>query len=309
MQGQKVFITGANGFVGSNLVELFKFERPDIQLYTCHSNLFDYESILTELKIIQPDCILHLAANVGGLYYNMERNVTLYEENSQINRNIYKAANILKIPKLISCMSTCIFPVYPTKFLYLDDLHNGPPHFSNIGYSYAKREIDHLNRVYSTNELIRYSLIPCNIFGPYDHFTDSGRSHVIPALISRCVESVQNEKPFVIKGSGKALRQFLYVQDFCHILIKEATKNENYLTQIIAPTTEYTIEQVARMIMYFVANAFEKPQQQLEFDASFSDGVERKYAVSRYVFDYTPFDIALKETCLWYLLSQDFMKK
>ena len=302
-----LYVTGSNGFVGRNLFELAEQQQQEIKLIRSNCNLHDFDNLLKELQFIQPDCIIHLAAHVGGLYYNIDRNIQMYEDNSLMNRNLYRAANIVKTPKLISCMSTCIFPHTMSESnmsLTLDELHSGPPHPSNAGYSYAKRELDHLNQVYSSySALTRYSLVPCNIFGPYDHFNDEVQSHVIPALISRCVDSIQAQKEFVIKGSGNALRQFVYVEDFCKILLREALSDENQTTsKIIAPDTEYTIHDVAEYIMSIVSKLLQKPRQSIRYDTTFSEGVARKHAKNDiFDFSYTSFPVALEETCSWYL--------
>ena len=112
-----------------------------------------------------------MAAKVGGLFANQKYKVEFYRDNVIINDNVMECCRVFGVEKLVSCLSTCIFPdktAYP-----IDEtmVHNGPPHKSNEGYAYAKRMIDVLNRCYADEYKCNVtSIIPTNIYGPHDNF-------------------------------------------------------------------------------------------------------------------------------------------
>jgi GDP-L-fucose synthase len=178
-----ILVTGSSGLVGkalSNILDQFQINNDIhinlIGLVSKDANLCNYE---TSFKYIQNmhlvhsiDGIIHLAANVGGLFKNMSYPVEMIESNLFMNTNILKIAHELNINNVIMCLSTCIFPdsvkSYP---ITIEDLHKGPPHFSNEGYAYAKRLCDSLTRAYQKQYNRRYfCVVPTNIYGPHDNF-------------------------------------------------------------------------------------------------------------------------------------------
>lgn len=168
----------------------------------------------------------------------------------QINDNVLLLCHETNVSKIVSCLSTCIFPdktEYPidetmvimilsvlfffqlnaNQWYYFSQIHNGPPHDSNFGYSYAKRLIDITNRAYHEQyNHIFTSIIPCNVYGPYDNFHPTA-SHVIPGMIQRLhrimyeenTEVPQEQKVFNVFGTGKPLRQFIYSFDLAKLSI------------------------------------------------------------------------------------------
>ena len=123
------------------------------------------------------------------------------------------------VKKLVSCLSTCIFPDKTTYPIDETMLHNGPPHPSNEGYAYAKRMIDVLTRMYNTNYGVNYtSVILSNVFGKFDNFHLED-SHVAPGLIHKAYMAKQNGTPFTVLGSGRPLRQFIYNKDIGKLLL------------------------------------------------------------------------------------------
>ena len=119
----------------------------------------------------------------------------------------------------MSCLSTCIFPDKTTFPIDETMIHNGPPHFSNEGYAYAKRMVDLQNRMYKAQHGCNFTaVIPTNIFGKYDNF-HLDDSHVIPGLIHRGYLCKQKGEPFTIWGSGKPLRQFIFSTDLARLMI------------------------------------------------------------------------------------------
>ena len=115
--------------------------------------------------------MIHLAALVGGLFANMSANCDFFRNNMKMNDNILSSSHKHKVEKVVSCLSTCIFPDKTSYPIDETMVHNGPPHNSNFGYSYAKRMIDVQNRAYHEQHGCQFtSIIPCNVFGPHDNF-------------------------------------------------------------------------------------------------------------------------------------------
>ena len=167
----------------------------------------------------QPTHVIHLAAKVGGLFANMKYKVEFWRDNVNMNDNIFQECHKRGVQKLVSCLSTCIFPDKTTFPIDETMIHDGPPHFSNEGYAYAKRMVDVQNRMYKSQHGCNYTaVIPTNIFGKHDNF-HLENSHVIPGLIHRGFNCKKEGKSFDIWGSGKPLRQFIFSIDLAKLMI------------------------------------------------------------------------------------------
>lgn len=247
-----ILITGGSGLVG-NGIKTIQSEYSNLNfifLSSSDCNLEDYTQTLNYFNLIKPNYIIHLAANVGGLFKNMNQKVDMLEKNVLINMNVLKVAHNIGIKKLVACLSTCIFPdktIYP-----IDEtmLHQGPPHTSNDAYAYAKRLLDIQCRAYREQYGDNFvSVIPTNIYGPNDnyHLEDA---HVIPSLIHKCYLAKKELVPFIVAGSGKPLRQFIYSTDLAK-LIMWVLFNYNDVEPIILSVgekEEVSIQEVAKLI-------------------------------------------------------------
>lgn len=266
----KVLVTGGTGLVGRSLKQLcldwIFISTKDVDLL----NLSDTRRYIENIK---PDIVVHLAAKVGGLYENMNKNKYMFQDNIDINSNIIKACESVGVKKFIAILSTCIFPDNYKYPLTEDMLHMGPPHTSNFGYAYAKRMLEVQCRLSTMSTVC---LVPTNLYGKYDNF-DIQSGHVIPALIHKCYLSKKNNKPFVVSGSGKCLRQFMYNEDFCKIIkwSVETNFDNNHELFICTPEEEYSIEYVARTI----ARKFN--QEDIIFDTNFNEGQFKKTASNK----------------------------
>ena len=154
----------------------------------------------------------------------MEHGVEMHENNLLMNMHVMQAAKEFSVHKLVTCLSTCAFPepsLSPHLKLPLDEtmIHTGPPHPSNEGYAYAKRMADvqsqYYRRQYNCNFI---TLAPTNIFGPNDNYSVES-SHVIPSLIRKCHAALIENNDFVVWGSGKPLRQFIYSLDLAKLFL------------------------------------------------------------------------------------------
>jgi GDP-L-fucose synthase len=149
----------------------------------------------------------------------MQQKVEFYRENIMMNDNVMECCRIHKVQKLVSYLSTCIFPDKTTYPIDETMLHAGPPHPSNEGYAYAKRMVDTMNRAYAEEYGCNFtSIIPTNIYGPRDNFSIQN-GHVIPGLIHKCFLAKRDNTPFTIWGSGTPLRQFMYSEDLAELTL------------------------------------------------------------------------------------------
>ena len=309
----KILVTGGTGLVGSAIKKQFEDNLNYNFLFLSSSmcNLLDYSATLQCFSEFNPDYIIHLAANVGGLFKNLSQPVQMLEDNIQINSNVLRVAHEIKVTKLIACLSTCIFPdkvQYPISEI---DLNSGPPHDSNASYAYAKRllytQCEAYKQQYNDNFVC---FIPTNIYGPNDNF-HLNNAHVIPALIHKCFLAKQNQVPFIISGSGQPLRQFLYSEDLAEIIVNFCNCVNNEL-MIISPDEkdEVSIEYVGRLI------AKEMDYEDfIEFDVDKPDGQYKKTASNAKFreynskFDFIKLENGLKTTITWFLENYPNIRK
>ncbi|XP_056235210.1 GDP-L-fucose synthase-like [Seriola aureovittata] len=187
----RALVTGGSGLVGRAIQHVVKEERGAkdgeewIFLSSKDANLMNMEETRAVFEKHRPTHVIHLAAMVGGLFKNMKYNLDFWRNNIYINDNVLQAAHEVGAVKVVSCLSTCIFPDKTTYPIDGTMIHNGPPHESNFGYAYAKRMIDVHNRAYLQQHGRCYTaVIPTNVFGPHDNFSIED-GHVLPGLIHK----------------------------------------------------------------------------------------------------------------------------
>jgi GDP-L-fucose synthase len=253
---------------------------------------------------IKPTHVLHLAAFVGGLFANMTHKTEFWRKNIIMQDNIFQACKQYNVKKLVSCLSTCIFPDKTTYPIDESMIHNGPPHFSNEGYAYAKRMVDVQNRLYNAQFGCNFtSVIPTNIFGPHDNFHLED-SHVIPGLIHKAYLAQKNGTPFTIMGSGSPLRQFIYSRDLAKLMVwtLREYKETDPIILSVDEADEVTIKDVAMSIVKAM-----KFKGEVAFDTTKADGQYKKTAnnekLRKYLpdFKFTPFETAMDETVAWFM--------
>jgi len=276
MQKSKILVTGGTGLVGSALQELVKHRCPDYEFIfigRSQCDLMDADRTMNYFQAQKPQLVIHLAANVGGLFKNMSQPVEMLEDNVRMNSNVLRACHVTGVKKLISCLSTCIFPDKTTYPIDEGMLHEGPPHESNYAYAYSKRLLEIHSRAYRDQYQDNFTcVIPTNIYGPHDNFSLTD-GHVIPALIHRCYLAKATSNDFVVAGTGTPLRQFLYAEDLARLILWALENYEEGSSLILSSEEEVSIETVARII----ARRFDY-EDRLVFDTSRSDGQWKKTA-------------------------------
>jgi GDP-L-fucose synthase len=300
----KILITGGNGLVGSefNGSEYFK---PKSKEY----NLIDKNETYT-LLLKKFDSIIHCAAKVGGVGSNMSYKGEFFYDNIMMNTNIIEGARLTGVKNLVCFLSTCIFPNDIDYPLTEKKIHLGPPHFSNDAYAYAKRMADIQIRAYKEQYGLSYkSVIPTNIYGPNDNY-NLENGHVIPSLIHKCFLARENNTDFIVWGSGKPLREFIFSRDVAK-LTEWLLHNYNESEPIILSTSdEISIKDVVEVIielMNFKGN--------VTFDTSKPDGQFRKPSdnskIKTYLpdFKFTSLYDGLKETIEFFETNYNFIRK
>ena len=302
----KILLTGGTGLVGSAIKKL-QDNYPDYFICVTNSRECDLTNLLVTdnyFKIVKPDFVIHLAACVGGLFKNMNYKVDMLEKNMAINMNVLKCSHKYGVNKVVSCLSTCIFPDKTTYPINETMLHNGPPHHSNDAYAYAKRMLEVQSKAYREQYGCNFvCVIPTNIYGPHDNFSlEDG--HVIPALIHRCFLNKKNNDNFVVKGTGKPLRQFIYSDDLAKLImwvLENYNENEPIILSV-DEEDEVSIGDVAKLI----ANEFDY-KEQMVYDTSFSDGQYKKTAdnsklkdLMREKIEFTGIEDGIKKTVEWF---------
>jgi GDP-L-fucose synthase len=221
-------------------------------------------------------------------------------------------SRIYKVKKLVSYLSTCIFPDKTTYPIDETMLHNGPPHSSNEGYSYAKRLIDTMNRAYAEEYGCNFtSIIPINIYGPADNFNIEN-GHVIPGLIHKCYIAKKEGTPFTIWGSGTPLRQFVYSRDLAElsVWVMREYHDPTPITLSVDEEDERSIKDVALSI----AKAM-KFEGEIKFDSSKADGQFKKTASNKKLRKYRPdykfttFEDGIQKAVDWFVENYETCRK
>lgn len=240
-----LLVTGGTGLLGSAIRKI----RPDaIFLSRADGDLRDRSVAQRLLENIRPGQILHLAGLVGGVKANAANNSRFFEDNALINTAVLSAARSLGIQRLVSILSSCAFPLFSDRATTEDDLQAALPYDGNAGYGYAKRMLDLHTRLVAKEGGWKWTtLTPVTLYGPQDSF-DPERGHVVASLISRCWAAKTTGTPLVAWGSGRAVRQFVFVDDVAKIAVDAIERNLDSTTTIITPDGGITIRALAETI-------------------------------------------------------------
>lgn len=302
---KKLLVTGGSGMVGfafrKNLPEA---EYPDrSQLWNLISSALSRND-----NTFAGKNIVHLAAKVGGVKANTDEIADFYMANSALNQAFLNACLLGKCNKVISLLSTCVYPdaPYVTYPLTEDQLHLGPPHESNFGYAYAKRMVDVMSRAYRQQYGSNFiTAIPNNLYGENDNF-DLENSHVIPAIIRKVWEAkINNSSSIECWGNGSPLREFTYSQDIARILLFLMDNYDEPEPINIGNTEEYSIKEAVEIICSIL-----EYKGDVVWNADKPSGQHRKPSSNKKLLDlgwkkewYTPLEEGLKKTCEWFIIN------
>jgi len=215
-QNQRVLVTGGDGFLGTYVVEKLR-ERGCQSIFVPHIqdyNLVEMEACQRVYADARPDLVIHLAAVVGGIGANRANPGRFFYENLIMGIQMMEQARLFRVKKFVAIGTICAYPKFTPIPFREEDLWNGYPEETNAPYGLAKKmllvQAQAYRQQYGFNAIF---LLPVNLYGPGDNF-DPESSHVIPALIRKCLEAIrQGRQEVVVWGSGEPTREFLYVED------------------------------------------------------------------------------------------------
>ena len=214
MSKTRILLTGGSGLVGQNLLGSAGADEYEISAPSSKDvNLLDFNVTLDHMRQFKPDMIIHTAGLVGGIQANLENPFSFLVENLDLGRNVVMAAREAGIPRLMNLGSSCMYPRDIDTPLSEDMILTGELEPTNEGYALAKITVARMCRYLSAqDDRFDYkTLIPCNLFGPFDNF-DPLRSHLVPAIIAKVHQAKIDDLPSVeIWGDGSARREFMFV--------------------------------------------------------------------------------------------------
>jgi GDP-L-fucose synthase len=300
----KVVVTGGAGFLGRFVVErLRSFPGTDVFVPRSRDfNLVEGQDVARLLDQTRPDLVIHLAAVVGGIGYNQKNPGRFFYENLMMGTQLIEQSRLRGVKKFLALGTVCAYPKYTPVPFREEDLWNGYPEETNAPYGLAKKmmlaQVQAYREQYGFNGIF---LLPANLYGPGDNF-DLETSHVIPALIRKCVTARKQEQACVEAwGSGEVSREFLYVEDCADGIIRAAgVYNESEPVNLGNGREVYIkdlVETVARLTRY----EGEIRWQPLRPDGQPRRRLDTEKATEKFGFHaQTSLEDGLKKTIDWY---------
>ena len=303
-KNRRVTVTGGNGFLGSFVVEKLR-AAGCAEIFVPRSREYDLREKSQAEKLFRdakPDIFIHLAAVVGGIGANRSNPGKLFYDNATMGINAIEAARVAGIEKFVCAGTICSYPKFTPVPFREEELWNGYPEETNAPYGLAKKmllvQLQAYRQQYGMNGIY---LTPVNLYGPRDNF-DLESSHVIPALIRKCVEAKSAGSPEIVAwGTGSATREFLYVEDAAEAIVAAAEKYEKPDPVNLGSGEEISIqallEQIGEACGYRGA---------IRWDATKPDGQPRRCLdTTRAAKEFgwrasTPFREGLRKTIAWY---------
>ena len=305
---KKTLVTGGHGFVGHAVLKELK-KLGCKQIITPKKNECDLtiESNVKDLfSSTKPEIVIHLAGKVGGILANKTMPAEFFYKNLMIGTLVLEYARLNNVKRLVALAAGCGYPKHLQVPYKESDFWKELPDENSIGYSMAKKMLIIQSWTYREQYGFNSSiLLPANLYGPYDNF-HLRNSHVVPALIRKFVEAVENnEKEVVVWGSGKASREFLYVGDTAKSILKIAEYFNESGPLNLGTGVETTIGELVRLLVSLTGY-----NGNVVWDNTKPDGQPRRYYdMSLYRENIgsvpnTPIDTGLKETIQWYRLNR-----
>ena len=284
-RGKSVLVTGGAGFLGSHLVERLVAEgaKVTVPVRSCESDVSFLAAVKDRVRIVTEDLmdldacvraaegqevVMNLAAEIGGLEYNIKYPALLFRNNLQIFMNVIEAARIQEVERFLVTSSACVYPRYCTIPTPESEGTQGRPEPTNEGYGWAKRMQEFLATSYASQYGMTVAIARLyNLYGPRDNF-DPGSSHVIPALIKRILDG---EDPLKVWGDGTQSRAFLYTEDAARGLMEVAEKYAEADPLNVGPDEEISVKELVELLIELTGAPI-----RYEFDVSKPAGQPRR---------------------------------
>jgi GDP-L-fucose synthase len=301
---KRIVVTGGAGFLGRFIVERLR-GLADTEVFVPRSadyNLIEAPDIKRLFAETRPDLVIHLAAVVGGIGANQKNPGKFFYENLMMGVQLIEQARLHRVQKFVATGTVCAYPKFtPTPFRE-EDLWNGYPEETNAPYGLAKKmmlvQSQSYRQQYGFNSIF---LLPANLYGPGDNF-DLESSHVIPALIRKCIEAREAGAPFVEAwGTGKASREFLYVSDCAEGIVRAAATYDESEPVNIGSGSEIKISELLRLIARLTRFEGEIRWQSDKPDGQPRRSLDVSRAFEKFGFQATTsLEAGLRETVEWY---------
>ena len=303
-QNKSVIVTGGAGFLGRSVVNLLE-RRGCRKMFIPRSQECDLrksQAIKQMLEAVKPNIIIHLAAVVGGIGANRENPGKFFYDNLIMGIELMEQARLLGIEKITLVGTICAYPKFTKVPFKEKDLWSGYPEETNAPYGLAKKMLlvqsDAYRRQYGFNSIY---LLPVNLYGPGDNFSPDS-SHVIPALIKKCLEAKWNgDREIVVWGTGRATREFLYVEDAARAIVLASEKYNKSDPVNIGAGFEISIKSLVDLIVKMTGF-----KGKIVWDKSKPDGQPRRrldIQRAKKEFGFTAkvkLEAGLKKTIQWY---------
>jgi GDP-L-fucose synthase len=308
LSNKRITVTGGAGFLGTNVVNRLR-KRGCQNVFVPRSkdyNLVDNAAVKRLYQDSKPDVVIHLAAIVGGIGANRENPGKFFYDNLMMGIQMIEQGRLFGLEKFVAIGTICAYPKFTPVPFKEDDLWNGYPEETNAPYGLAKKMLlvqsQAYRQQYNFNSIY---LLPVNLYGPGDNF-DPQSSHVIPALIKKVFDAKdKGEKRITVWGTGKATREFLYVEDAAEGIVLATEKYNKPDPVNLGAGFEISIKSLVEMICQLAGF-----HGKIEWDTSKPDGQPRRRldtgrAEREFGFKAkTDFGEGLKKTIDWYAANR-----
>ena len=310
---KRICVTGGLGFLGSHLIEALKargcenIEIADRDRY----DLTKEAEIIRMYEELKPEIVIHLAAVVGGIGANREHPGSFYYLNMVMGAMLIEQARLHNVEKFVALGTICAYPKFTEVPFKETDLWKGYPEETNAPYGLAKKmmmvQLQAYRQEYDFHGIY---LLPVNLYGPRDNFDDRS-SHVIPALIKKCVEAKEAGKDSIeVWGTGKATREFFFVEDAARAIALAAEKYDGTEPVNLGAGFEISIKDLVELIAKLTGFT-----GKIVWDATKPDGQPRRLLDVSRAKEYfgfeakTNFEEGLKKTIAWYRENREALAK